>query len=159
MRNGPALTDEEWQLWHVWMEAQRVLAGEVDRSLQAEAGISKAEFSVLVTLRAASDSELRVGDLAATLRWEKSRVAHLLTRMERRGLIDRTEAGAARRRTAIGLSPKGREAVESALRVHARSVRRAFFDRVTAEQAAAIRDWSEQMMQSTAPADRSASAE
>ena len=159
MRNGPELTDEEWRLWHVWMEAQRILAGEVDRSLQAEAGISKAEFSVLVTLRAASDSELRVGDLAAALRWEKSRVAHLLTRMERRGLIDRAEAGAARRRTAIGLSPKGREAVESALRVHARSVRRAFFDRVTAEQAAAIRDWSEQMMESTAPADRSASAE
>jgi DNA-binding MarR family transcriptional regulator len=145
----PTLSSDEWALWHDLMEAQRILAAEVDAALQSTVGISKAEFSVLVTLRNSPEAEIRVGDLAAALRWEKSRVAHLLSRMESRGLVQRAEGGAPGRRTAISLSSAGRDAAEAALLVHARTIRRLFFDRVTTAQAAAIQTWSEDLIRST----------
>ena len=74
------------------------LATEVDRALQRDFGISKAEFGILVTLQAAPGTRMRVTELADHLDWEKSRVAHQLTRMERRGLLERSESGAAGRR-------------------------------------------------------------
>lgn len=139
-----ALTTEEWALWNDWMEAQRLLTRELDRLLQRDHGISKAEFSVLVTLDRTPGGSMRVGELADSLGWEKSRVAHQLTRMENRDLVERTEAGG--RRTGIGLTPQGRGTVRKAIRGHAVNIRRLFFDAVTPDQAAAIHSWSRQVV-------------
>lgn len=146
------LSPAEWDLWHSWMEAQRVLTSEVDRSLQAEVGISKAEFSILRTLREAPRATLRVGDLSAALRWEKSRVSHLLSRMENRDLVERIEDGAPGRRTAVRLSRDGRATIDSGLQVHEDNVRRLFVDPMTTEQADAIRTWSDHTIASQPPA-------
>jgi len=140
------LQPEEWELWHTWMEAQRRLARELDRCLQRDYGISKAEYSVLVTLYQAPGGRLRVGELAESLAWDKSRVAHQLTRMENRDLVERTESESSGRRTAVGLTAKGREAAQEATRGHAGNIRRYFFEAVTPEQAAAIRAWSQQLV-------------
>jgi DNA-binding MarR family transcriptional regulator len=138
-----ALEPDDWELWDSWMQAQRLLTRELDRDLQRSHGISKAEFSVLVTLHRAADGQLRVSELAESLDWDKGRVAHQLTRMESRDLIDR-EAGRSStgRRVAVRLTPAGRDTVERALRTHAKNIRRLFFDVLTTEQAAAIRAWS-----------------
>jgi DNA-binding MarR family transcriptional regulator len=125
------------------MVAQREVVAEIDRTLQSEVGISKAEFSVLRTLQLADDTTLRVGDLGASLRWEKSRVSHLLSRMEERDLVIRSEDGAPGRRTAVSLSQRGRQSIEVGLRVHEASVRRLFIDRLTGQQAEVIGAWSE----------------
>src|SRR4051812_33421309 len=101
------LEPEEWALWNTWMQAQRLLARELDRCLQRDFGISKAEFSVLVTLHQAPGGQLRVGELAESLGWEKSRVSHQLTRMENRELVARTENESGGRRIGIGLTAKG----------------------------------------------------
>ena len=89
------------------MRARRLLDRELDRGLQRDYGISKAEFSVLVTLWRASGREMRVGDLVDSLGWEKSRVSHQLTRMENRGFVAQTQAGPSGRRTRIGLTATG----------------------------------------------------
>ena len=146
MAEPDMLSSEDWDLWDRWMRAQRLLALEIDRRLQSAFGISKAEFSVLVTLLRTPGHAARVVDLSGLLGWEKSRVAHQLTRMESRGLVARTESGASGRRTGIGLTPKGRRLGESAIAAHAGNVRDCFFDFVTPPQAAAIRAWSEQML-------------
>src|SRR3954447_7660614 len=93
MADAASLSPEEWAFWDAWMRAQRLLVGEVDRVLQRDFGISKAEFSILVTLQGVPDRRMRVTELAGSLGWEKSRVAHQLTRMERRGLLERSAAG------------------------------------------------------------------
>jgi DNA-binding MarR family transcriptional regulator len=153
MVESDVLEPEEWDLWDTWMRAQRLLAQEIDRRLQDEFGISKADFSVLVTLLRAPGLEMRVVAVAESLGWEKSRVSHQLTRMESRGLVARTESGASGRRTGIGLTAKGRRLGESAVKGHAGNVRRYFFDPLTPEQAAAIRAWSEHMVDSVEPRD------
>ena len=145
------LEPEEWDLWDTWMRAQRLLVQEIDRRLQSDFGISKAEFSVLVTLLRAPGREVRVLDLAESLDWEKSRVSHQLTRMESRGFVRRTESGASGRRTGVGLTPQGRRLAERAVLGHAGNVRDLFFESLSPDQASAIRGWSEQMIDRVAP--------
>jgi DNA-binding MarR family transcriptional regulator len=140
------LQPEQWELWHTWMEAQRRLARELDRCLQRDYGISKAEYSVLITLHQAPGGRLRVGELAESLAWDKSRVAHQLTRMENRELVERAESESSGRRTAVGLTAKGRAAAQRATVGHAGNIRRYFFEALTPEQAAAIHAWSQQMV-------------
>jgi DNA-binding MarR family transcriptional regulator len=146
-----ALEPEEWELWDSWMRAQRLLEREVERGLQRDFGISKAEFSVLVTLWQAPARELGVSELRETLDWEKSRVSHLLTRMESRDLVARTRTGPSGRRTRIGLTALGRRTVQSAIRGHGGNVRRYFLESLTPEQAAAIKAWSERVVDSIDP--------
>ncbi|MFB9833268.1 MarR family winged helix-turn-helix transcriptional regulator [Actinoallomurus acaciae] len=145
MTKPRTLEPEQWELWDGWMQAQRLLARELDRDLQRDHGISKAEFSVLVTLQRAAEGQLRVGELAESLGWEKSRVAHQLTRMENRELVART-ANRSGRRIGIRLTAKGRTAVKNAILGHADNIRRYFFETLTPEQAAAIRAWSRQVV-------------
>lgn len=140
------LEPEEWELWETWMRAHRLLVRELDRGLQRECGISKAEFSVLVTLHQAPGREMRVGDLVDSLDWEKSRVSHQLTRMENRGLVAQTQGGPSGRRTSIGLTAQGRRVVQAAILVHGGNIRRYFFDSLAPDQAATIRAWSEQVI-------------
>ncbi|MEU7872794.1 MarR family transcriptional regulator [Dactylosporangium sp. NPDC049140] len=144
MAEPRTLEPGEWALWNSWMQAQRLLARELDRDLQREYGISKAEFSVLVTLHQTAGGQMRVGELAESLDWEKSRVAHQLTRMENRELVERTDNEFNGRRVGVGLTAKGREAVEQAILGHAGNIRRYFFETLTPEQAAAIEAWSRQ---------------
>ena len=146
MTKPRTLEPAEWDLWHLWMQAQRLLARALDRGLQQEHGISKAEFSVLMTLHRAPDGRLRVGELAESLDWDKGRVAHQLTRMESRGLVERTERGSSGRRTGVGLTADGRGAVQEAILGHAENIRRYFFATLTPEQAAVIGEWSRQVV-------------
>jgi DNA-binding MarR family transcriptional regulator len=137
----------DWAFWDTWMRAQRLVVRELDQGLQRDCGISKAEFSVLVTLR----RPMRVGELADALGWEKSRVSHLLTRMENRGLVRRTEDGATGRRTGIALTDEGRRTAERATLAHGGNIRRLVLDHLTPEQAAGIRSWSEHLIERVEP--------
>lgn len=146
MATPHTLKPEEWERWNTWMRAQQLLLRELDRDLQRDYGISKAEFSVLVTLHQTPGGRMRVGELADSLDWDKSRVAHQLTRMENRELIHRTDNESSGRRLAIGLTAKGRNTAQNAILGHADNIRRYFFDTLTPEQAAAIDAWSRQMV-------------
>ena len=147
------LGSEDWAFWDSWTRAQRLLARALDRGLQRDFGISKAEFSVLVTLWRAPGHRMRVGELSASLAWEKSRVSHLLTRMEGRGFVAGVKGAASGRRTGIGLTGDGRRVVRDAIAGHGGNIRRHFLDPLTPDQAAALRAWSEQTIDHLDPPD------
>jgi DNA-binding MarR family transcriptional regulator len=151
MTETRSLEPEEWESWDTWTRAQRLLTRELERGLQRDCDISKAEFSVLVTLWRAGGREMRVGELSESLDWDKSRVAHQLTRMEKRGFVERTQYGVDGRRAGIGLTAKGRSAAQNAILVHGGNIRRHFFDSLTPEQTAVIRAWSEQVVDRIEP--------
>jgi DNA-binding MarR family transcriptional regulator len=151
------LEPEEWEFWDTWMRAQRLIATELERGLQRDCGISKAEFSVLVTLWRAG-RELRVGELSESLDWDKSRVSHQLTRMENRGFVKRTQYGADGRRAGISLTDDGRRAADAAIGVHADNIRRHVLDSLTPDQAGVIRAWSQQTVERIEPTADAANA-
>jgi len=118
----------------------------MNRRLQSEFGISKAEVSVLVALLRTPGGEARVVDVAESLGWEKSRVSHQLTLMEGRGFVERTESGTSGRRTGAGLTSISRRLAQGAITGRTGNVSRYFFDPLSPEQAAGIRAWSEHMI-------------
>ncbi len=76
--------------------------------MQDQSGLSIADFSVLVQLSEHADGRMRVLELARGLRWEKSRLSHQLTRMQQRGLIERSNCNEDRRGAFVVLTDQGR---------------------------------------------------
>lgn len=103
----------------------------VDLQLQRESGLSSSEYEILIALSTAPGRRLRIKEIAETIGWEKSRISHLVTRMERRRLLDRTECESDARGSLIGLTRSGRRAALGAMQGHSAAVRRYFLDVLT----------------------------
>jgi DNA-binding MarR family transcriptional regulator len=125
---------EEWDVWRTFFRMRRQLDLALERQLQHDADLSAPEYEVLITLFESPNRQLRVRELGARVGWERSRVSHQITRMERRGLVERTDCDTDARGTWIGLTPDGRRAVLGSMRDHARALRRSFFDVLSTEE-------------------------
>lgn len=128
------LDDHEQQVWRSFVTVQSRLDARLGRRLLAESGLSMADFAVLVVLSDVPDGRRRAFELGRELHWEKSRLSHHLTRMERRGLVTREGCPTDRRGAFIALTPVGRTALEAAAPAHVEDVRAAVFDVLTPEQ-------------------------
>jgi DNA-binding MarR family transcriptional regulator len=126
------LTERELRAWRAFFQMQEVLRSRIEQQLQADSGLSNADYTVLVALSEAPGGRLRAYELSNELGWEKSRLHHQLTRMCKRGLVER-RSGASRAMYAV-IRPEGRTALEQAAPSHAQEVRRLVIDRLTAEQ-------------------------
>ena len=122
------MTPEEWQAWRAFRSMSRKLDLTLERQLQHDAEISAADFGVLGALFEAPDRQMRARDLGQRLSWEKSRISHQVSRMEKRGLLERRECETDLRGSWIGLTNDGTRAVLGAMRDHAATLRRFFFD-------------------------------
>lgn len=132
------LDDREQSAWRAYLDMTARLTARLNREMQDESGLSIADFSVLVQLSEHVDGRMRVLELARALRWEKSRLSHQLTRMQQRGLIDRSYCAEDRRGAWIVLTDDGRDAVVAAAPRHVEGVRRYLFDEVNADQVEAL---------------------
>ena len=134
------LSDDEQSVWRAFLAMKTQLDAQLGREMQDGSGLSMADFSVLVPLSEHPESRMRILELARGLQWEKSRLSHQLTRMQQRGLIERSNCSEDRRGSFVVLTADGRAAVEAAAPRHVESVRRYLFDLLSAEQVAALGD-------------------
>lgn len=132
------LDDREQAAWRGYLRMQARLQAELHRRLQADTGLSIADFDVLVALTDRPDERVRVLELATSLEWEKSRLSHHLARMQKRGLITREECDDDGRGNFVVLSPEGRAAIESAAPGHVETVRELVFDAVADDDVDAL---------------------
>jgi DNA-binding MarR family transcriptional regulator len=132
------LTADEQRAWRAYLDMNARLAARLNRQLQDEFGLSIADFSVLVQLSEHVDARMRVLELARALRWEKSRLSHQLSRMQQRGLVERSNCTEDRRGAFIRLTERGRSAVEEAAPRHVEAVRQYLFDGLSAAQVEAL---------------------
>ncbi|HEY5334011.1 MAG TPA: MarR family winged helix-turn-helix transcriptional regulator [Solirubrobacterales bacterium] len=137
-----SLKQSEWDFWHEFVRAQDDLCRELERELQREFGISKADFSLMTALDGAPDRRLRIGRLAEALGWDKGRVAHQVSRMEARGLIEAIRVGPSARRAGVTLTSRGRTVLRDSQRGHGANIRRLFFDALAPAQGEALHEWS-----------------
>ena len=103
------LSTREQRAWRAYLAMQAGLTAELNRRLQVESGLSLSDFDVLVALTDRRGERIRVGELSAVLHWEKSRLSHHLTRMQRRGLVARVECPDDGRGAELELTEQGRE--------------------------------------------------
>ena len=114
--------------WRGWMVMSDRLRSQVARDLQADSGLSDADYMVLVELSGAADHRVRMTDLAARLDWSKSRLSHQVGRMEARGLLRREECPSDGRGAFAVLGDCGLTEIEQAAPNHVASVRRHLID-------------------------------
>ena len=143
---SPWLPAEAQQLWRRWLRLNALLPGALHRELQADAGLSLPDFDVLVQLTDSPEGRVRVSDLARGLHWERSRVSHHITRMERRGLVRREECRDDGRGAWVVLTEQGRAVIEQAAPAHVATVRRLVFDALTAQEAEVMAEVIEKVL-------------
>jgi DNA-binding MarR family transcriptional regulator len=147
----PAVTADEWRSWRAFNSMRRQLDLALERRLQQDAAISAADYSVLITLFDSPDKQLRARELGAALSWEKSRLSHQVSRMEKRGLVERRECDTDARGTWVTLTTGGSRAVLGAMRDHTAALRKHFFDALTADELAVMLTASTKIMESMGP--------
>lgn len=92
---------------------RQVIAG-IERHLQAVAGVSFPEYQILNAVETSLGRRARPREIGEILAWEKSRTSHQVARMEKRGLLERTDCPADMRGTWIALTRAGARAVRAA---------------------------------------------
>ena len=97
------LDERKARVWQAYRDTQRELTGALERQLIRDSGLSGAEYAVLVPLSAAPDGLLRARELGSELGWDRSRLSHQISRMEKRGLVIREECSADARGSMVRL--------------------------------------------------------
>jgi DNA-binding MarR family transcriptional regulator len=128
------LTAQQERLWRRWVTLNARLAATLHKELHDDAGLSMPDYEVLVHLTDNPQGRIRVSDLARLLQWERSRVSHHATRMQRRHLVQRVECAEDGRGAFIKITPQGRAAIEQAAPGHVNTVRRLVFDALTPDE-------------------------
>jgi DNA-binding MarR family transcriptional regulator len=144
--DDPWLDDRQQRLWRSWVAVSSQLPAALHRQLQADSGLSLQDFEVLVRLTETAGGRVRVSDLARCAGWERSRLSHHVTRMERRGLVRREECCDDGRGAFVVLTLAGRDAIERAAPGHARTVRALVFDALPEEELAALTAFNERVL-------------
>ncbi|MFE7752107.1 MarR family winged helix-turn-helix transcriptional regulator [Streptomyces sp. NPDC057428] len=132
-------TVDELRIWRDYIETAEALRSELASRLQRDSTLSPGDHSVLLTLSEEHGRRLRSSDLAAAIRWERSRLSHHLRRMESRGLIWRDECVADSRGAEVVLTEEGERALRRASLPHLLAVRELFIAPLSPEQTAAVR--------------------
>ncbi len=135
---SPWLSPDEHDAWRGLLAMTSRLDARLNQQLQESSGLSLTDYAVLVTLSEAAEGRLRSYEIAGSLGWEQSRLSHHVTRMQRRGLVDREECPTDRRGAFVVLTGAGRAAIEGAAPAHVETVRRLVFEDVSDEQVAQL---------------------
>ena len=139
------LTDDDWAVWDAFYTMRRRLDRALELRLHAQSGVSAAEYEILVGLGRSVDRRLRVRDIAEQIGWEKSRVSHQVTRMERRDLVRRSDCSTDGRGTWVELTADGRRAMLTATRGHTAAIGE-YFVAALGSDAAALHSFSHRVL-------------
>src|SRR4051795_2986638 len=121
------LDPEEWESWGALMMLHRSVLQELDGLLRREHGLAVTEFDVLITLFNAPHRRLRMSELAERVLLSPAGTTHLVTRLERDGLVRREVDPADGRKWFAVLTDDGDRALQAARPTHNEVLRRTLF--------------------------------
>jgi DNA-binding MarR family transcriptional regulator len=122
------LDPDEQAVWRAFLDVSRLLFEQLNRQLSDEAGMSLAEYEILVQLSEAPDRRLRMSELADRVVSSRSRITHTVGRMEERGLVTREACADDGRGVLCVLTDAGFARLEAAAPGHVETVRTIMFD-------------------------------
>jgi DNA-binding MarR family transcriptional regulator len=128
------LSDAEFRAWHGTLLFAHSATRALDVALTAQHGISVKEFDVLITLFNAPNGRLRMSELAERVVLSASGVSHLVTRLERDGLVQRTVDERDRRSFFVELTPAGHQRLHDSRPTHNEVIRDHLTRRLTPAQ-------------------------
>ena len=122
------LDEREAHLWRSWLRLDQELTTVLADQINRDAGLSVADYAVLVPLSESRHGMLRFRDLGHEILWDRSRLSHHLNRMEKRGLVVREECAEDARGAVVRMTSAGETAIKAAAPGHVASTRRYVFD-------------------------------
>lgn len=142
-RGHEYLEPDEWQSMNALLLLNRRVLADLDRDLRQEHGLGVSEFDVLITLYNAPGRRLRMSSLAERVMLSPAGVTHLVTRLERDGLVRREVDPSDRRRWYTLLTSNGDKVLRAARRTHNATLRRGLLSVTTpAERRTLKRLWA-----------------
>jgi DNA-binding MarR family transcriptional regulator len=150
----PRLDAEESAAWLSLVTMLELLPSALDSQLQREAGMTHFEFAVLSFLRFSPDQTLRMSELATGTNATLPRLSHVVSRLERRGVVERTPSPDDRRATNVRLTDIGRRELVRATPGHIALVRRVVIDSLSREQLRQLSEISDAISHALDPEGR-----
>ena len=98
-------------LWILWKRVHETMRNRIVGEVTSEVGLAGPDLSVLAYLFGAGGSA-RQNAIAVGLGWDRTRLSHLLTRMEERGYVTRTKLTNG---VEVTIGPKGRRQLEASM--------------------------------------------
>jgi DNA-binding MarR family transcriptional regulator len=132
------LSEGEQHHWRAWIAAAQLVLDQLDRDLQADHGLTLADYEILVRLSDTPDRRLRMSELADVTLSSRSRLSHQVDRMQRAGLIERQPCTDDRRGYFAALTEHGWSTLVSAAPDHVASVRKHLVDVLSPREFAAL---------------------
>lgn len=136
------LNQSEQQMWRAFGSMRRSLDRALENDLIDRAGLSTADFTILVPLSEAPDRRLRARDLGQLVDWDRSRLSHQIRRMEQRRLVTRRDCPSDARGTFVELTQHGWQTIQEAAPAHVEATRVNFFDVLTEADVSTLHDIS-----------------
>ena len=131
----PQRLDERQRLmWKAYRDLYQELSTVMEDQLLRDAGLSGSEYAVLVELSHSPDGLLRARELGSELGWDRSRLSHLVGRMEKRRLVAREECEEDARGSMVRLTDAGRATVDGVAPEHSEAIRRYFFNALSNDE-------------------------
>ena len=131
----PRRLDERQRLmWKAYRDVYQELSTVLEDQLQRDAGLSGSEYAVLVVLSHSPDGVVRARELGSELGWDRSRLSHLVGRMEKRRLVAREDCEEDARGSMVRLTDAGRATVDGVAPEHSEAVRRYFFNALSSDE-------------------------
>ncbi len=118
------LSPDEWESWGALMMLHRSVLQELDAQLRSRHGLAVTEFDVLITLFNAPERRLRMSALAERVLLSPAGTTHLVTRLERDGLLRREVDPTDGRKWFAVLTERGDGALRAARPTHNDVLRR-----------------------------------
>jgi len=141
------LDEDENRAWRGYVRMHQLLDSQLERELSREFGLSLADYAVLVHLSEADGRRLRMSELAQQVQWSRSRLSHQVSRMQQRGLVERSECPTDARGSFAALTETGLRTIETAAPTHLAGVRRHLLGRLSPAQIANLAAISEAVIE------------
>lgn len=128
------LTDDEIDTWLKFRAVVELYPGLLDAQLRRDAQLTHMEYQVLAMLSEVPDRTLRMTALAARTNGSLTRMSHVVTRLEQRGIVARSACVLDGRATNVTLTDAGHDALVAAAPGHVTQVRESFLDALSPAQ-------------------------
>ncbi len=148
------LSSDERDVWLTLVGVMMKLPAALDAQLQQDAGLSHFEYMVLAGLSEAPARTRRMSDLATFTESGLPRLSQVVSRLEKRGWVQRSTDAADRRITLATLTDEGWEKIVQIAPGHVEAVRNLVFDPLTKAQSRQLGSIGKRIVSAIDPEDR-----
>ena len=148
------LNHEERQAWLTLGSLMLQLGPALDAQLKRDAGVNHFEYTVMSVLSEAANRTRRMSELAALADGSLSRLSQVVTRLEKKGWVERSPDHADGRYTLATLTDAGWEKVVQTAPLHVNEVRRAVFDPLTKAQVQQLTNIGQRILRAVVPDEK-----